>query len=93
MPMAGLQNVVGLMARRSNLPASIIRSPIIREYFLESRKALTDKQQPSASTSSYAQAPRQPCQQRGMPGDPTVFRNWEGVLRLPYKTTRTGMQF
>ncbi len=92
MPMAGLQSVVGLMARRSNLPATIIRSPRIREYFVESRKAVTDQQQPSTSTSSYARAPRQR-QQRGMPYDPTVFRNWHDVNQLPWKTTRKGTQF
>ncbi len=47
MPMSGPQNVVGLLARQSNLPASIIRSLRIREYFLESRAAMD--QQPSTS--------------------------------------------
>ncbi len=83
MPIAGLQNVVGLLARQSNLPTSVIRSPRIREYFLESRVAALD-QQPSTSHARYSR-PRQhqQQQQRGMPGDPTVYRNWHDVNQLP----------
>ncbi len=87
MPMAGVQSVVGLMARRSNLPASIIKSPRIRNYFVESRKSVMDQQQ----TSTYASRPQQ--RQRGMFDDPTLYRDWEGVPRLPANTTRTGLRF
>ncbi len=87
MPMARLQNVVRLMARQSNLPASIIKSPRVREYFLECRKAAMN-QQPSTS-----HAPPRGRQQRGAPDDPSLYRNWEGVPRLPYKRTRMGTQF
>ncbi len=93
---AGIQNVVGLLARQSNLAPSMIRSPRVHKYFEQMRSVDTaspPSQQEQAAPAITAPGRRRTGVNRTHPYNPTVFSDWRDIPNLPSRSTRSYKQY